>query len=455
MKNGWQTKELGDVCDFEGGSQPPKSEFVHEERPGYVRFLQIRDFGSEKNITYIPQSKKNRLCQENDILIGRYGASVGKILTNKSGAYNVALMKTIPNLEVLNKSWFYNYLISDQFQTRLSNVADRSAQAGFSKDDIYSFPIPLPPLPEQRRIVGILDEAFESIATAKANAEKNLQKAGELFLSVLLSAITGEFTKEWRKKYQTTETASSFLKLILAKRRENWNGKGLYTEPTPPSTAGLPFIPDSWTWTNLDQLKSFSLYGPRFSNDDYTDSGVLVLRTSDINEQGKVNSETAPKLAMTPEDFEKYKCKKGDLLITRTGSLGTLAVFNDETHAIPGAYLIQYRLLVPDITPQYLFMFFKSPIGQSRLTAGATGAGRPNLNAPTIEAVPIPFPPLAEQKVIIHKLDSVWAETQRLARLYERKLAALKALKKSLLHRAFAGELTQQPEEFVREAAVA
>jgi type I restriction enzyme S subunit len=185
MKKGWETKTLGEICDFEGGSQPPKSEFIYDEKPGYVRFLQIRDFGSDKNITYIPHSKKNRLCDENDILIGRYGASVGKILTGKSGAYNVALMKTIPNLEVLDQSWFYHFLVSEEFQTPLLNVADRSAQAGFSKDDIYNFPVPVPSLAEQQRIVGILDEAFEGIATAKANAEKNLQNARALFESHL------------------------------------------------------------------------------------------------------------------------------------------------------------------------------------------------------------------------------------------------------------------------------
>ena len=91
MKMTWQTKKLGEISDFEGGSQPPKSNFIHEPKKGYVRFLQIRDFASDKYITYIPDSKKNRHCDENDILLGRYGASVGKILINKKGAYNVAV----------------------------------------------------------------------------------------------------------------------------------------------------------------------------------------------------------------------------------------------------------------------------------------------------------------------------------------------------------------------------
>ena len=83
----WVTKNLGDICDFEGGSQPPKSQFIHEKKPGYIRCLQIRDFANDKNVTFIPESKKNRRCEQNDILIGRYGASVGKILTGKAGAY--------------------------------------------------------------------------------------------------------------------------------------------------------------------------------------------------------------------------------------------------------------------------------------------------------------------------------------------------------------------------------
>ena len=150
--------KLGEVSDFEGGSQPAKSNFVYEELDGYVRFIQIRDFGSDKNLTYIPISSKNRLCDESDVLIGRYGASVGKILTGLSGAYNVALMKVIPKKDFINKDYLYYYLLSDLFQDNLAKVSDRSAQNGFSKDDISSFALHLPPLDEQKLIVSQLSE---------------------------------------------------------------------------------------------------------------------------------------------------------------------------------------------------------------------------------------------------------------------------------------------------------
>ena len=120
---GWATMKLGDVCDFTGGSQPPKSQFVYESRPGYVRFLQIRDYASEKHVTYIPESAKNRLCVADDIMIGRYGASVGKILTGQAGAYNVALIKTMPDLRLLDRSFLFNYHRSGAFNQRHSYVA--------------------------------------------------------------------------------------------------------------------------------------------------------------------------------------------------------------------------------------------------------------------------------------------------------------------------------------------
>jgi type I restriction enzyme, S subunit len=186
----WKTVKLGEICNFEGGSQPPKKEFVYEPADGYVRFLQIRDFKSDKNITYIPIAKKNRLCAETDILIGRYGASVGQILSGLSGAYNVALMKTIPNEELISKGWLHAYLTSPLFQKPLMEVSSRSAQNGFSKDDIYDFDVPLPPLAEQQRIVAKLDAAFAEIDTAIAAAEKNAENAEALYDDMLEGIIT-------------------------------------------------------------------------------------------------------------------------------------------------------------------------------------------------------------------------------------------------------------------------
>ncbi|WP_193427118.1 restriction endonuclease subunit S, partial [Hymenobacter lapidarius] len=176
-------------------------------------------------------------------------------------------------------------------------------------------------------------------------------------------------------------------------------------------------MPKSWVWSNLGFLKSFSLYGPRFSSDDYAPTGISVLRTTDINDSGKVDLSSTPKINLSASDFEKYKVVKGDLLITRTGSLGTLAVFNDDIDAIPGAYLIQYRLVMKALV-DYSFLFLKSPNGIGALLKGGAGVGRPNINAPTIEAIPVPLPPLVEQAEIVAEV--------------ERRLTVLDALSQTL-----------------------
>jgi type I restriction enzyme S subunit len=189
---GWSNSQLGDVCEFEGGSQPPKAEFVHTPRTGYIRFLQIRDFGSEKHITFIPDSKKNRVCTADDILIGRYGASVGKILTGKAGSYNVALMKATPDSTRLDRRFFYHYLRSGAFQDRLKRVASRSAQDGFGKEDIFGFPVPVPALDDQRSVVLKFEPLAKATQRLSTVYENKLEALEAMKRSLLNRAFTGQ-----------------------------------------------------------------------------------------------------------------------------------------------------------------------------------------------------------------------------------------------------------------------
>ena len=134
---------LSVLMDYAGGSQPPASEFVFSERDGYIRFVQIRDYDTDSHITYIPDSPKNKLCEEHDIMIARYGASLGRICFGINGAYNVALAKVFPK-----KSFFREflrcYLSSRTFYEGINNKGGRSAQAGFNQSDINSFEIDFP-----------------------------------------------------------------------------------------------------------------------------------------------------------------------------------------------------------------------------------------------------------------------------------------------------------------------
>ncbi|MCE2811818.1 MAG: restriction endonuclease subunit S [Planctomycetaceae bacterium] len=394
MKKGWKTKKLGEVCEFEGGSQPPKSQFIYEPRPGYVRFLQIRDFGSDKNITFIPESKKNRLCVEDDTLIGRYGASVGKILTGKAGAYNVALMKTVPNLGILQREWFHSYLLSDGFQERLMNVASRSAQDGFSKEDISNFPIPVPPLPEQQRIVGILDEAFGGLATAQAHAAQNLQNARDLF--------------------------ESHLNAVFTQRGDGWVEK---------------------TLGDVAQLKNGLNY-----NRDSKGQTLPVVGVGDFQSNNLVPVDQLQTVTIDGELSTDYSLQYGDVLTVRSNGskdlVGRCMLVPklSQTTSYSG-FIIRIRVNMSEISPPFLLYFMKSSDTRDRLTRDGGGANISNINQTKLAALPLSLPPIAEQNKLVNQLDALSSETQRLTRIYEQKLAALSELKKSLLHQAFSGEL--------------
>lgn len=189
---------LGEVCDFQGGSQPPKEEWISEPREGYVRMLQIRDFTQSRSfeIEYVKESKRLKYCCSDDVLLGRYGASVGKVLTGLSGAYNVAIMKTIPNEKFLNKSLFRYFLQSPRFQVFLQTVSTmRAAQAGFSKEDIQDFIISIPSLPEQESIVAELDCLSGVIEKQKQQLKELDSLAQAIFYDMFGDPITNE--KGW------------------------------------------------------------------------------------------------------------------------------------------------------------------------------------------------------------------------------------------------------------------
>jgi type I restriction enzyme S subunit len=199
-------------------------------------------------------------------------------------------------------------------------------------------------------------------------------------------------------------------------------------------------LPDGWKWSNLKDLKRFSLYGPRFSSKDYVENGIAVLRTTDISERGKVDWESSPKLNLTEVEYEKYKLVKNDLLITRTGSIGRLSIFNDDKKAIPGAFLIQYRL-IESLNIWYIFHFLKSQTAQKHFSEHSFGVGRPNLNVPNIELLQIPLPHIQEQHKIVEFIESRLSVADKMEESIKQSLQQAEALKQSVLKRAFEGKL--------------
>jgi len=182
---------LLEVCDFEGGSQPPKNMFRFEPTPGYVRFLQIRDFSSDDYLTFIPDLKRNSMVEPHEVLVGRYGASLGKILRRKQGAYNVAMCKAVPKKHDLDFDFLALSLEHGAFQERLSEIS-RSAQAGFNKSDLRDIKFTLPPVFDQRRIVAEFDALQAEVDKLKRLQAETAAELDALLPSILDKAFKGE-----------------------------------------------------------------------------------------------------------------------------------------------------------------------------------------------------------------------------------------------------------------------
>ena len=158
-----------DILEISGGSQPAKNHFISVPKDNYIRLYQIRDYGDNPIPVYIPEELASKRTEKGDILLARYGGSLGKVFHAETGAYNVAMAKVIfkyPN--VIVRDFAYYYYLSDLYQGRLKEIS-RTAQAGFNSSDFNEMFFPLPPYEEQKRIVNAINQTFTILDTIMEN----------------------------------------------------------------------------------------------------------------------------------------------------------------------------------------------------------------------------------------------------------------------------------------------
>ena len=156
----WVWCRHNSILDISGGAQPAKSYFETIPRPNYIRLYQIRDYGESPVPIYIPISLASKQTEKGDILLARYGGSLGKVFHAEQGAYNVAMAKVIFKFDnLIYKEFAYYYYLSNLYQGKLKEIS-RTAQAGFNSTAFNDMYFPLPPLSEQQRIVAKIEELF-------------------------------------------------------------------------------------------------------------------------------------------------------------------------------------------------------------------------------------------------------------------------------------------------------
>ena len=168
----WDAYTIGDLVNFSGGSQPPRSTFVFNYREGYIRLIQIRDYKTNEFLTYIPEGLARKKCSVNDVMIGRYGPPIFQILKGIEGAYNVALIKSIPSEQVDLNYWYY-YVQQDSLFYIIEALSQRSSgQTGIDMPSLKGFKFPLPPFEEQQAIAKVLSDMDSEISALEQRRDK-------------------------------------------------------------------------------------------------------------------------------------------------------------------------------------------------------------------------------------------------------------------------------------------
>lgn len=401
MKAGWQTRTLGEVCGFVrgpfGGSLK-KSIFVEDgfavyeqQHAIYNQFEDIRYFISDVKFKEMQRFE----LRPNDLIMSCSG-TMGRVAivpdNIQRGIINQALLKLTPSSAILSTFLKY-WMESISFQESLKEQSGGAAiQNVASVSILKAIKIPLPPLPDQQRIVGILDEASDGIATAKANTEKNLQNANALF--------------------------ESYLRSVFGKRCEGWQKIRL---------------------GDMVERLTNGYVGP--TRNIYCDTGIPYLLARHV----KRNSLNFDGKTFVTESFniknKKSILKAGDVLLVQSGHIGHSAVIPQEHEGHNCHAMIVITPTPGKLTGKFLSWYFESPSMQEMFEDMRTGSTIKHLNCGDVIELMIPTPDLAEQRSIVEEVEALRGETRGIEAIYQQKLTALDALKKSLLHQAFTGQL--------------
>ncbi|MBL9008084.1 MAG: restriction endonuclease subunit S [Myxococcales bacterium] len=377
VKEGWQTKNLGDVATLQRGFDLPTQNRVSGPYP-LVSSSGISD------------THHQHAVRGPGVVTGRSG-SIGNVFFIEEDFWPLNTTLYIKDFHG-NDPRFVFYLLNDFDLKRFSSgTGVPTLNRNFVHDERVFVPTLLA---EQKRIVALLDEAFAGIATAKANAEKNLQNARAVFESHLHSVFT--------------------------QRGEGWDVKPL---------------------GELSQFKNGLNYNKRSGGQTLPVVGVADFHDNDFVPISDLQSAT-----IDGDLADNYAIQRNDILAVRSNGskhlVGRCMLVGDVDELVSySGFIIRIRFDAKIVFPEFLLHFMKCKATRDILTAGGGGANITNINQEKLSSLLVPLPPYKTQVQVASALDSMRAETQRLASIYEKKIAALDALKKALLRQAFAGEL--------------
>ena len=388
MSTDFQIKSLGEVLKLEYGKPLPKES--RDEKGDYPAY------GANGVKCHTNQYYWNRPS----IIVGRKG-SAGEVTLSEGKFWPLDVTYFVV---FDDKQYDLTFLYHCLQSLNLTSLA-KGVKPGINRNDVYRLQFAFPPLPEQKHIVSILDEAFAGIATAVANTEKNLANARELFESYLNAVFTQKGEGWVEKKIGDIATFRNGLNFTK-------NSKGELIK-----IVGVKDFQNDF-WVPMDQLQSVIIDGELSELDALQNGDILTVRSNG-------NKDLIGRCILADQVPDK---------ISHSG------------------FTIRIRIKTDEVYHPYMVHFLKSKESRKQLTEIGGGVNISSLNQQGLSSLMIGYPSFSDQKTIVAKIDDLAAETERLAIIYQHKRTTLAELKQSLLHKAFSGALTSQPVSILQEA---
>ncbi|MBP1926577.1 type I restriction enzyme S subunit [Sedimentibacter acidaminivorans] len=453
IPSNWKWTKLGVIGNYINGKAFKSSDWREKGKP-IIRIQNLT--GTNNTYNYFDgEIDEKYYVQSGDFLIS-WSATLGAFIWQGE---NALLNQHIFKVDSYINKKFHYYLVQEVIEELYRNTHG-SGMVHVTKTIFNNILVPLPPLPEQQRIVNRIESLFEKIDKAETlinEAREGFEKRKE---AILAKAFRGELTEKWREEHGTYSNASNELEALKSQRLERYNSliaiakkEGL---KKPKKDYDFSYerndvLPEGWVESKLDNLVYFAgrIGWKGLKADEYVEDGPMLLSVYNLNygdyvDYSEVNRITDERYIESPE----IMVQNDDILLTKDGAgIGKLGFVKGlEEKATVNSSLLLIRA-DNSMIPKYLYYFLKGPDMQQVVRERITGSTTPHLFQRDIKNFIITIPPVEEQKAIINILDSLTEEQEKIDGIT---LLSdhIELLKKSILSKAFRGELgTNDPEE--------
>ena len=418
LPKGWKIKTLGTACHIQMGQSPPSSSY-NTEKNGLPFFQGKAEFTELHPVVEKWCNKPNRIAEPNDILLS-VRAPIGPVNIANT---RCAIGRGLASLRYDCYKYIFYFLRLNK--DKLDNLGTGSTFRAISKNVLFQFPIPLPPLPEQHRIVAKIEELFSELDKAVENLQTARLQLKTYRQSVLKHAFEGKLTAGWR---ESLKFKNESLKLAAEPESVYQTKNGL---------------PEGWEWKTVGE-KAKTCLGKMLDKNKNKGEFQPYLRNINVR-WGSFDLTDVLTMKFEPHENERFSVKKGDLIICEGGEPGRAAIWKSDKDFKIQKALHRVRFNA-NIDTSFFYHYLSFSALSKKLDKYFTGTTIKHFTGASLNKFIFPVCPLAEQHQIVAEIEKRFSEADKLEESIETALRQTEALRQSILKKAFAGKLVVQDE---------